>query len=105
GRSQGLLSPEIRLVHTLSARTEIRASVSSRAETPSYLDLFSRSTTDLVITNFPYSGTDVDVGSTTTFEIGVRHAISRDVQADVAGYDRNNVTDGAMTVPEFDPVS
>jgi hypothetical protein len=104
GRSQGILSPELRLTHDITPRSEVRVSVSRRARAPEYADLFAGTSADLAV-SFPSDprGSDVDIASTTTVEAGLRHVFSDHVRVDVSGYGLNAATYGQHFTQIFDP--
>ena len=90
-RSQGVLSPRLRLSHPLSRKLDLRIGYGRVAEPPSWQTYFARTNADLSFTNTNRSvGRDVDFVVTSTIEAGVRATLGFRTDLDVALYRKDD---------------
>jgi len=105
-QSHGYLSPRIQASFKPSPRTVFRAGLATQAQVPDFRASLLRINTDLSITD-PNTvfGTDLDFEHTTTFELGVRHALNGGIDVDLSIYAKNLESQviGGL-VARFDPL-
>jgi hypothetical protein len=90
-RSQGVLSPRLRVSHPLSRKLDLRIGYGRVAEPPSWQTYFARTNADLSFTNTNRSvGRDVDFVVTSTIEAGVRASFGFRTDLDVALYRKDD---------------
>jgi hypothetical protein len=103
--THGRLSPRIQASFTVSPRTEFRGGVATQAQAPDFRASLLRVNTDASITDVnTIFGTDLDFERTTTYELGVRQAVSSDFSVDLSVYStdfKSQVT--TELVQRFDP--
>ena len=88
--SHDYLSPHIQVSFPVSDRTNMRFSYAHQVQPPDFALVLGGINTDLAVTNTNHVyGSDLDFGTTITFEFGVRHAFSDDFVLDFSAYNRD----------------
>ncbi len=84
------LSPHIQVSFPVSDRTNMRFSYAHQVQPPDFALILGGINTDLAVTNTNHVyGSDLDFGTTITFEFGIRHAFSDDFVLDFSAYNRD----------------
>ncbi len=88
--SHDYLSPHIQVSFPVSDRTNMRFSYAHQVQPPDFALVLGGINTDLAVTNTNHVyGSDLDFGTTITFEFGIRHAFSDDFVLDFSAYNRD----------------
>ena len=86
-KSQGAVSPRVRLAYALSPRTSVRVGYGRSLEPPPWAMYFQNANADFDFVNTNESfGRDVKFATASQLDLGVRSAVSRDLVFDVAAY-------------------
>ncbi len=100
-------SPRLRVSFPVTDRTNFRLSYSHQTQSPRMQDVLNGRNNDLSITNTnDRFGGDVRHGKTVLFELGIRHAFTRDLVLDLAAFNKDKTSDLAYRLQDFfDPVA
>jgi hypothetical protein len=89
-RSQGALSPRVRLGYDLTPTTAVRLAYGQWVEPPPYAVFFSGANSDLGFTTpSDLFGRDVDFATPSLVEVGVRQDVGSGARLDVAAYSKD----------------
>jgi hypothetical protein len=105
--SHGYLSPRVQASFAVTPHTVFRGGVATHAQAPDFRLSLLRINTDWAITDLGTAfGSDLDFERTTTFELGVRHALNPRIDVDLSLYSRNSESDVTVrSVLRQDPLS
>lgn len=104
GRTQGLLSPRIRLGYSPRRSTSLRLAYGQQIEPPAYAALFGGNNSDLAFNSSSFAfGRDIDFGKSWLVEAGVRQRVVEGLALDVSAFDKRLVRYGLQFSSYFDP--